>query len=98
MQHTFFSPGYKDSIKFTKSRHRGHRARYWYELVSSQAITYLNSHLDHFAPNQRRRDVLGLSQVWPSNNLLGDRLITVPTRPPHIFHTCTKTVGCAWHL
>ena len=85
------------AIKFTKSRHRGHPARYWFELVSSYAIEYLHHYLDHSAHNQHRRDFLGLKQMLQSSKLFGDRLITAPTRAPYIFQLYSKTVGSAWH-
>ena len=33
LHHEVFSPGYKDRIKFTKSKHRGHPSCYWLELT-----------------------------------------------------------------
>ena len=50
LHHVFFSPGYKDSIKFTKSRHRGHPNRYWLELTVERALPIYHHYLDHTAP------------------------------------------------
>ena len=36
--HVVFSPGYKDRIKFTKSKHRGHPRPYWFDIVSKQSV------------------------------------------------------------
>ena len=54
--HVVFSPGLQDRIEFTKFSHRGHPRPCWYEIVSKQAITVLNSYLDHSAnrPESRR--------------------------------------------
>ena len=100
--HVVFSPGYKDRVKFTKSKSRGHPARYWFELVSSEAIRYLNHHIDHSAPPRTegyRRDFLGplgLKQHLNLDPSFGDRLTTAPTRAPTLFPLYQKTVGCAW--
>ena len=97
--HVVFSPGYKDRIKFTKSKSRGHPSRYWFELVSSEATRYLNHHIDHTArprPEGYRRDFLGLKQHLSLDPTFGDRLTTAPTRAPSLFPLCQKTVGCAW--
>ena len=47
LHHVIFSPGYKDRIKFSKSKSRGHPAKYWFELVTKQALVFHHHHLDH---------------------------------------------------
>ena len=55
LHHVVFSPGYKDRIKFSKSKSRGHPARYWFELVAQEALRAYNSDLDHHALQDLRR-------------------------------------------
>ena len=96
VHHVVFSPGFKDRIKFTKSKSRGHPARYWYELVSKEAVRFYQYHLDHHAMPERRRDFLGLIQFLRSDSQFGDTLTTAPTRKPEIFPMFSTSVGSAW--
>ena len=55
-------PGYKDRVKFTKSKNRGHPGCYWFELTVERALPIYHHYLDQTAPQQFRdfrRDLLG---------------------------------------
>ena len=60
--HVVFALGYKDRVKLTKSKSRGHPARYWFELVFKEAVRFLNHYLDYHALTGRR-DFLGIKQM-----------------------------------
>ena len=46
LHHVVFSPGHKDRVKLTKSRHRGHPCRYWHELTVERALPIYHYYLD----------------------------------------------------
>ena len=90
--HVVFVPGYKDRVKFTKSKSRGHPARYWFELVSKEAVRFRNHYLDYHALTGRS-DFLGLKQ------LLQNALSLVSTWQLRLRaerNIYSKTVGSAW--
>ena len=93
--HVVFAPGYKDRVKFTKSKSRGHPARYWFELVSKEALRFLNHYLDYHALTGRK-DFLGLKQLLQKDPKFGEYLATAPTRGAQYFPMYSKTVGGAW--
>ena len=62
LHHVVFSPGYKDRIKFSKSRSRGHPAKYWYELVTKQALIFHNRYLLTNSA-EVARDVRGIARL-----------------------------------
>ena len=93
--HVVFAPGYKDRVKFTKSKSRGHPARYWFELVSKEAVRFLNHYLDYYALTGRK-DFLGLKQLLQKDPKFGEYLATAPTRGAQYFPMYSKTVGSAW--
>ena len=94
LHHVVFSPGYKDRIKFTKSRHRGHPRPYWFGLVSNQAVHLLNTYPDHSAVP--RRDFLGVKQLTHTTPRFRWHLQTAPTRFAKEFKFLRRTVGGAW--
>ena len=96
LHHVVFCPGYKDRIKFSKSKSRGHPARYWFELVVQEALRAYNSYLDHHALQNLRGDFLGLKQLLQKDCKFGEYLMTAPTRTPSCFPLYRKTVGSAW--
>ena len=87
--HVVFSTSNKDRVKFTKSKPRGHPARYWFELVSKKAVRFLNHYLDY-------PDFLGIKQLHQKNPKFGGYLATAPTRGSRFFTIYHKTVGSAW--
>ena len=91
----FLSPGYKDRIKFIKSESRGHPARYWFELVSTDVARLLNRYLDYHAISGRR-DFPGLKQPINRDPKFGEYLATARTRGAQYFQMYSKTVGSAW--
>ena len=95
LHHVVFSPGYKDRIRFSKSKSRGHPAKYWFELVSKQALIYHNHYLDH-SPQESSRDVKGLARLAQKDPDYGSSLMTAPTRQPDLFQLYSKTIGSAW--
>ena len=96
LHHVMFSPGYKDRIKFTKSKSRGHPARYWYDLVSQEALRAYHQYFNQRSINDVCKDFLGLKQRINTDTKFGEYLMTVPTRTPHCFPLYRKTVGSAW--
>ena len=96
LHHVMFSPGYKDRIKFTKSKSRGHPARYWYDLVSQEAIRAYHQYLNQHSIRDARKDFLGLKQRIHTDAKFGEYLTTAPTRTPQCFPLYRKTVGSAW--
>ena len=95
LHHVVFSPGYKDRIRFSKSKSRGHPAKYWFELVSKQALIYHNHYLDH-TPQEFSRDIKGLARLSQKDPEYGSSLMTAPTRQPDLFQLYSKTIGSAW--
>ena len=93
--HVVFAPGYKDRVKFTKSKSRGHPARYWFELVSKEALRFLNHYLEYHALTGGK-DFLGLKQLLQKDPKFGEYLATAPTRGAQYFPMYSKTVGGAW--
>ena len=96
LHHVMFSPGYKDRIKFTKSKSRGHPARYWYDLVSQETIRAYHQYLNQHSIRDARKDFLGLKQRIHTDAKFGEYLTTAPTRTPQCFPLYRKTVGSAW--
>ena len=92
--HVVFAPGYKDRVKFTKSKSRGHPARYWFGLVSKEAVRFLNHNLDYHALTGRR-DFLEIKQMLQKNPKFGEYLAIVPTRGAQYSPMYNKTVGSA---
>ena len=90
LHHVVFSPGYKDRIKFSKSKSRGHPAKYWFELVTKQALVFHNHHLDHSAA-ESTRDVKGIARLLQKDSAYGSSLTTAPTRQRAnlLFSICT---------
>ena len=98
MHHVVFAPAFKDRIRFTKSVHRGHPARYWFE-VSTQALEAMQ----HFISSTHdvalvgwRKDFLGLKQLFSYSPPFWRYLSTAPTRTPQVFQLFQKHVGGAW--
>ena len=96
LHHVLFSPGYKDRIKFAKSKSRGHPARYWYDQVSQEAIRAYHQYLHQHSISDVRRDFLGPKQRINLEAQFGEYLTTAPTRTPQCFPLYRKTVGSAW--
>ena len=99
LHHVVFAPGYKDRVKFTKSRHRGHPSRYWYELTVERALPIYQQYLDHTAPTRfrdYRRDFLGLKQLLKAYPAFQSHLVAAPTRQPELLRFLQCTVGSAW--
>ena len=99
LHHVVFSPGYKDRIKFTKSKHRGHPSRYWMELTIERALPIYHHYLDHTASQQFRdfrRDFLGIKQMLQQNGAFKSHLVAAPTRQPELLRFLQCTVGSAW--
>ena len=93
--HVVFSPGYKDRVKLTKSKHRGHPCRYSFELTVERAYHH---YLDHTAtPRFRnfRRDFLRLKQVLQEYPAFVSLLVAAPTRQPEFLCFLRCTVGSA---
>ena len=94
LHHVIFSPGYKDRIKFSRSRHKGHPAPYCFNLVSTQAVHLLQTYPDHSAIP--RRDFLGVKQPTHTAPRFRWHLQTAPTCDAKEFKFLRRTVGGAW--
>ena len=93
--HVVFSPSYKDRVKFATSKSRGHPARYWFELVSKEAVRFLNHYLDYHAITVRRY-FLGIKQLLQKDPKFGEYRASAPMRGAQYFPMCSKIVGSAW--
>ena len=92
LHHVVFSRGYKDRIRFSKPKSRGHPAKYWFELVSKQALIFHNRYLDH-TPHESSRDIKGVARLAQKDPEYGSSLVTAPTRQPALFQLYSKTIG-----
>ena len=92
LHHVIFSPGYKDRIKFSKSKNRGHPRQYWFDLVSKQAIK-LAENFDHSA---RTQDFLGVKHLIHKHESFRSHLLAAPTRNAESFKFLRRSVRGAW--
>ena len=95
LHHVIFSPGYKDRIKFSKSKSRGHPAKYWYQLVTKEALVFHNQYLSA-STAEVTKDVRGIASLLQKDAKYGESLMTAPTRQPDLFQLYSRTVGSAW--
>ena len=95
LHHVIFSPGYKDRIKFSKSKSRGHPAKYWYQLVTKEALVFHNQYLST-STAAVTKDVRGIARLLQKDANYGESLMTAPTRQPNLFQLYSRTVGSAW--
>ena len=91
---SFFSPGYKDRIRFTKSARRGRSQRYWLQQLCEWILPVFQAHIDHAAPDHRR-ELLGLKQYLQLHPEYSLQLQTAPTRSPALFKRKTLPRGTA---
>ena len=95
LHHVVFSPGYKDRIKFSKSKSRGHPAKYWYQLVTKEALIFHNHYLST-STAEVTKDVRGIARLLQKDANYGESLMTAPTRQPDLLQLYSRTVGIAW--
>ena len=95
IHHVVFSPGYKDRVKYTKGKRRGHPQRYWLELVTNDATRILSQYLDQTA-QVGRRDLLGVKQQLDKDSSFKSHLETAPTRHTNLFPKHVQKLSCAW--
>ena len=79
LHHVIFSPGYQDRVRFSKSKSRGHLAKYRLELVTKQALIFHNQYLDH-SDLEVTRDIKGLARLVQKDGNYGSSLMTAPMR------------------
>ena len=68
---------------------------HWFELVSKEAVIFLNHYLDYHALTGRR-DFLGIKQLLQKDPKFGEYLATAPTCGAPYVPMNSKTVGSAW--
>ena len=93
LHHVMFSPGYKDRIKFTKSKSRVHPARYWHDLVSQETLRAYHQYFNQHSINDVRKDFWGPKQRINMHTKFGEYLMTVPTRTPLVFRCVERPMG-----
>ena len=94
LHHVIFSRGYEDRAKFSKSKPRGHQAKYWYEIVT---LIFSTTNCFNTSSEEVTRDVRGIARLLQKDANYGCNLMTAPTRQPALFHMYSQTVGLETH-